>query len=824
MRKTRAVLLVSALLTAFSVSAQQESIFRINELGYYDIPGLNVMAFQDFYPDGHQGGITVIQNGIRVLSNGDVRLEPAPGQWSPIPKKLKRVVDTLNNEITTTLCFPDSSRDKKSFNPINYPDLDFVYHIRIQPEGNFFNISIDLDKPLPDEWYGKVGFNIELFPGFYFGKSFVTENTTGIFPRQVGGPAVLTNENLFRPKPLAKGKELFIASENEDERIGFTANGNDIFLYDGRGEHNNGFFVVNVLLQKGKLKDAARITITPSYTKGWKYSPVIHVSQVGYAPKQHKTVVLELDKNSSPDSEISVQKLNSSNRWEKILSESPASFGHFLRYNYFTFDFSSVTDEGLYKIVYGDVSSNVFRIAKDVYKRGVWQPTLEYFLPVQMCHMRVNDRYRVWHGLCHDDDALMAPVDHIHFDGYAQDTSTLTKYKPGEHICGLNTGGWHDAGDYDLRVESQSNTVRRLAQMWELFNVKYDVTSIDENKKITEMHRPDGKPDILQQIEHGALSVVGGYRSLGRLYRGIICQDLRQYTLLGDASIMTDNLIYDNSLPSGEKTGTSSSVNDDRWVFTEVNPKREISSAACMATAYRALKGFNDTLATQCLDVATVIWDRYSKAPYPGIIDLSAELFLSTSNKKYLNLITENVEIVKKNIKNLAPAVGRVKPSLDKKFIENIYPLLKKYSDDIRDAVKKTPFGVQYKPDIWGAGWGIQGFGVNQYFLHRGFPEIFDGKPVFSALNFILGVHPGINTSSFVSGVGVKSVTVAYGVNRVDWSYIPGGSVSGTALIRPDFPELKTWPFFWQQTEYVMGGGATNFMFLVLAVKDMLNE
>ena len=92
-----------------------------------------------------------------------------------------------------------------------------------------------------------------------------------------------------------------------------------------------------------------------------------------------------------------------------------------------------------------------------------------------------------------------------------------------------------------------------------------------------------------------------------------------------------------------------------------------------------------------------------------------------------------------------------------------------------------------------------------------------------NALNFILGVHPGINTQSFASGVGANSATVAYGVNRADWSHIPGGVISGTALIRPDLPELKTWPFFWQQTEYVMGGGETNYMFLALAV-DKLNQ
>ena len=51
---------------------------------------------------------------------------------------------------------------------------------------------------------------------------------------------------------------------------------------------------------------------------------------------------------------------------------------------------------------------------------------------------------------------------------------------------------------------------------------------------MVEIHQPDGKPDMLQQIEHGALSIVGGYRSLGRLYRGIIEPTLPQYMHLGD--------------------------------------------------------------------------------------------------------------------------------------------------------------------------------------------------------------------------------------------------------------------------------------------------
>ena len=63
---------------------------------------------------------------------------------------------------------------------------------------------------------------------------------------------------------------------------------------------------------------------------------------------------------------------------------------------------------------------------------------------------------------------------------------------------------------------------------------------------------------------------------------------------------------------------------------------------------------------------------------------------------------------------------------------------------------------------------------------------------------------------------------MAYGTTRADWSYVPGGVVSGTAIIRPDFPELLEFPYLWQQTEYVLGGGSSDYMFLVLAAKHLM--
>ncbi|MBO5812041.1 MAG: glycoside hydrolase, partial [Bacteroidaceae bacterium] len=110
------------------------------------------------------------------------------------------------------------------------------------------------------------------------------------------------------------------------------------------------------------------------------------------------------------------------------------------------------------------------------------------------------------------------------------------------------------------------------------------------------------------------------------------------------------------------------------------------------------------------------------------------------------------------------------------------------------------------------------------YFLASAYPEIFSPEPVANALNFVLGAHPGLNQASYASGVGATSATVGYGLNRADWSYIPGGVISGTGLIRPDFPELLTFPFLWQQTEYVLGGGSSHYMFIVLATNQLYNK
>ena len=814
---------------AASTASAQEAApeLRLNDKEYFEMPGLNVMAFQDIYPEGHQAGVSIIQNGVRVATNGDIRLDRTPGQWQPMPKQDKRVVDTAQNEITTWLSYPDPARNRTGYNPIDYPDLNLTYQVHVRGEGQGVRVTVDLDQPLPAAFVGKVGFNLELYPGSLFGKSWYLGGHSGIFPRQPNGPDEKESDGDIEPVPLATGPKLSVAPEVEAQRMLLESRTGDLQLLDGRNKHNNGWFVVRSLVPAGATKGAIDWLITPHAIPGWMYTPVVHVSQVGYHPKQSKVAVIELDDRDGGQDPAVLKRIREDGGFEEVLTDKPVSWGKFLRYKYLQFDFTKVTAPGMYEIEYRGSRSQPFQISSDVYKRGIWQPVIEHFLPIQMCHMRVEEQYRVWHGVCHLDDARMAPTSYNHFDGYSQGPSTLTKFKSGETVPGLNAGGWHDAGDDDLRVESQANEVAILAAAYEAFDLQYDDTSIDESNHMVKIHVPDGKPDVLQQAEHGALTLLGSYHSMGRFYRGIISSNPHQYAMIGDTTNATDNLFYDSSLKPGEKTGTHSSQNDDRWVFTEENPGHEYIGIAGLAAAGRVLKSLDPAMAKECTEAAEAAWNQ-KRDPSKGFIEkigAAVELWLTTNKPEYGKVLVENSKEIVEHFDRVGWEVARVINRIDdKKFVKELQDAAAKYLTTVVEKQAATPFGVPYKPYIWGAGWDIQRFGVQQYFLHRAFPDVVSAEYMLNALNFVLGVHPGENTASFASGVGARSTTISYGFNRADWTYIPGGVVSGTALIRPDFPELKDFPYLWQQMEYVLGGGSSNYMFLVLAADQVLNE
>src|SRR5512133_4317118 len=117
------IFLLVATLALYTDVLSQKTGFRLNSQEYFGNQGVDVMAFQDLYPEGHQGGVAIIMHGIRIATNGDLRLDETPGQWQPIPKQKKRTTDKMNNAITAYLTYPDSAINGKGFNPVFYHDL-----------------------------------------------------------------------------------------------------------------------------------------------------------------------------------------------------------------------------------------------------------------------------------------------------------------------------------------------------------------------------------------------------------------------------------------------------------------------------------------------------------------------------------------------------------------------------------------------------------------------------------------------------------------------------------------------------------------------------
>lgn len=836
--------LISVMILSCAVLSAQE--FKLNESGYFKAGGVDAMAFDDFYPEGHQGGVAVIMNARRILTNGDIRFEPTPGQWQPLPMKVKREVE--GNKIITYLAYPDSSRHLTGFNPMVYPDMQLTYTVTLESYGKGLKVTVDLDQPIPERFLGKVGFNLELFPGYLFGEPWIMDGKTGIFPRQPNGPIeesasyiehagdyhidgrpLASVERFNRPyantkytpfkadeivaAPYAQGTHFTLLPGDDLSRIKITSNTGEMKLYDGRMNQNNGWFVLRQEVAAGKTKGAVEWIIEPNVVEDWIYPPVIQTSQIGYHVNQPKVAIIESDVKDTPLAYAQVIKIGENGEEVVKVVDVKKWDGKFLRYDYYKADFTEVTEPGLYKIRYGKRESTLFRIDANVYERGVWQPVIEYFLPVQMCHMRVMEKFRVWHDRCHMDDGPMAQPGNL-FDGYDQSENDYGRIKPGEIVPGMNIGGWHDAGDFDLRVESQSNESYILALTYEAFHPEIDVTAIDFDHQNVEIHESDGTNDILQQVENGMLTVVNSYLALGKFYRGIICNSLRQYVLLGDASSMTDGIIGNE---------------DDRWVYTQKNPNKDLGTAAGLAASARVLRGVNDTLATHCENIAREVFD-YTEETWPGAkINAAVELYLTTGEAKYFNYLIDNWDLVVKVAERQPWCTARFAKMLDgqkkyQKQAKAYRAALEKYKADIEEQATSSPYGVPYRPSIWGAGWTIQSFGYDYWFAYNSFPDIFSPEPIFNALNFVLGCHPGTNQQSFASGVGTESATVGYGANRADWSYIPGGVVSGTALIRPDFPELMVFPFLWQQVEYCLGGDSSHFMFLALAAQDILNK
>ncbi|MBO5627240.1 MAG: glycoside hydrolase family 9 protein [Prevotella sp.] len=792
----RFLTLLALTYAVIGVSAQS---LQLNSKDYLERRGVNVMVygnpFSAIFYDEKRSGIDVIHHGVMTITNGGVRLSDTPEQWDLVPEMESRQVDRATGTVSVKL---------------HYKEYDFSSEIKVAPKGEGFTISVLLDKPVPTALEGKAGFNLEFLPSAYWNHSYMADGQPAYFPRYASNDTELRPlsekpmqvNNLITAdlrgrkefavaKPMAEANT-FVMAPDEPLRKVLLKSDTKIALYDGRILAQNGWFVARSILPTGKTGKVMEWYVEPNAVKGWKREPMIGFSQVGYLPDQQKEAVIELDGNDTQGN-LEVWRVNAEGEPTLALSTPVKAWGDYLRYHYAKGDFSQIKEPGIYYLKYGSQKTNPFPIAQNVYEK-VWHPSLDVWFPVQMDHMTVKEGYRVWHGTPHLDDVVQAPNKTPHFDNFEQGDSLWSPYKPFEYIPGFDRGGWFDAGDFDIETGSHCSAVMSMINTWENFRPERDETMIDQENRYVNIHFPDGRPDLLQQIEHGVLPVVAQVEKIGHACRGINHATLYQYNRLDEPSTITDNK---------HLTG------DERWLFTYKPRGLDQQTCAALAATARVMKDFNAELSDRCLKAALKIWgDMRYPAP-----QAAWQLYLTTGEKSYIKDMEKNL-LRSFNSPNrrfaLAslPLALQAAPAMSKAFLKKLRPIALAYKAQLDSMAKANPYGVE----VYGAGWGSNGQvisqGINNYWVNKYFPDIVTRDDVLRPASYLFGCHP-FHNRSFVMGVGVRPKDVAYGNNRSDFTFIAGGVVPGMLLLQPDYIENKDdWPFFWGQNECTIGQNA----------------
>jgi len=160
---------------------------KVTDKNYLDTQGFSVFLYDSTYHpvfvDQKNTAMEMILHGQRIATNGDVRLMPTPEQWDLVATLKDRHADKANNRLSADLAFPTF-------------DLNYTLEVAAEPGG--VEVSINLDKPLPQKLAGRAGLNVEFLPSIYMGKAYLVDGTNaGIFPRT-------PNDAMTKVLPLAR--------------------------------------------------------------------------------------------------------------------------------------------------------------------------------------------------------------------------------------------------------------------------------------------------------------------------------------------------------------------------------------------------------------------------------------------------------------------------------------------------------------------------------------------------------------------------------------------------------------------------------------------
>ena len=243
---------------------------------------------------------------------------------------------------------------------MRYDWYDFDSRVVVEPKGKAVEISVYLDKPVPDALAGEAGFNLEFLPSQYWNKAYLVDGKPNRFPRYaVSDTKARPNEEKVRQfkgyrtyddrgtgefveaLPLNTGHEFLLAPDDPQRMIKITSE-NELGLYDGRMLAQNGWFVLRSVLPAGQTGKVITWTVEPNAVPGWIREPNVGFSQMGYVPDQPKVAVIELDKKDKVKAKASLWKVEADGSAKKAVDGPVKLWGDFYKYQYAKFDFGEL--------------------------------------------------------------------------------------------------------------------------------------------------------------------------------------------------------------------------------------------------------------------------------------------------------------------------------------------------------------------------------------------------------------------------------------------------------------------------------------------------
>ena len=533
----------------------------------------------------------------------------------------------------------------------------------------------------------------------------------------------------------------------------------------------------------------------------------LRYSVVGYPADGEKKVVLEWPRHlSRPDDWARLERADGAVVKEGRFGQT-VELRH-MQSGFAMFDFSEVREPDEYRVVW-EGGSVEFPIRGQVFEDGLWEPTLDYFLPFQMCHAAVDLGHGITgHGPCHMDDAVRVPAHFPGTDGFVSYECEGTPYEAGDPVL-CDKGGWHDAGDCDLNIYAQGFAAYQLALAYEEFGIERDVAALDVAAQTFAAGRADGVPDILQQVEWGVHWLLSMLQDDGRSYVGVVAQP--QYRSRGGGW--------------EESTDNQPGSGDERHLYVDYHAELQLMQATALSAASRVLGAVRPELAERCLTAARQAFayfrsheEAYRRTAYfyegrPGrdgaVAGALAELYMTTGEAEYL----EQLEAMSDEIAALdmdwpakqfsspstfwyaPPMLARLSARLPEGELRSAcLSVCRRAAAFHANRLSGRPWAGHYTDfGKLGSNPNVLSRVYDAYWLSRVAPDVLSMDQAMLPMLWMYGLHP-LSDAVFVSGIGYDGPRHIHSghlthVFRPERGAVPGAPVPGITTVRWYWPD-----------------------------------